>query len=179
MKRIVLVIVSFLVCINLFGQTVSYKPQVGVYEYITPRSNGTERIIVRHKNGYLTQNLTKSFPLYWLDDGVKINEDIHGLAISDNNNKFLALKYPIRLGDSWTQTFDDGGTLHTSRKVEYEIIGVEETVNTPAGTFQHITIMASEGWHYFFAPNIGLIRVDNDGEIMMTLAKFTKTYEKY
>lgn len=73
-----------------------------------------------------------------------------------NNVDEIILKAPIKVGTNWTDT--DGG--------EYEITGVNNQVNTPAGTFETIEVTFRKGdfeIKRYYARNLGLVKSSTKG----------------
>lgn len=81
----------------------------------------------------------------------------------DLNNSTYHFKYPVKVGDSWENTFvfDHGWTN------KYECLSKDAKVDVPAGTFNCIlyeVIMQTQDGnnflhHYYFKPRIGLIAI--------------------
>ncbi|WP_404405056.1 S-layer homology domain-containing protein [Jeotgalibacillus malaysiensis] len=70
---------------------------------------------------------------------------------------YTVLTYPLYEGQVWTDFY------YEEEGDEYKITDVDATVTTPAGTFEHVIAQESIGYGQtvYFAPNIGMIKVED------------------
>ena len=125
------------------------------------------------------------------DDGVKLHKvvaelgSIFGTATAILSPPVVFLPASMQLGDSWEFTLESEVILTgpvTLTNV-YEVVAVEDIV-TPAGTFENClkvrldsrtvsTLSVSRSTSYqWLAPNLGIVRVDTDQEMVFNLVSF-------
>ncbi len=76
----------------------------------------------------------------------------------------VEIKYPREEGKSWIPLYE-GDPAHT-------ITSINTILTTPAGTFYNVVEVTSEdGWIYYYAPNIGLIKRTYNGATELELTK--------
>ncbi|MCG9134793.1 hypothetical protein J5I95_24310 [Candidatus Poribacteria bacterium] len=121
------------------------------------------------------------------DDGVKLHKvvaelgSVFGTATAILSPPVLFLPASLTLADSWAFTLESEVILTgpVSVTYTYEVIAVEDVV-TPAGTFEKClkvqvdtrTVSASisrSTSYQWLAPNIGIVRVETDQEIVFNL----------
>jgi len=87
----------------------------------------------------------------------------HGYQESYYN---IELAYPLYNG----KKFDDWTTSDT-----YTIVSLTQVVTTKAGTFRNVVeVKATDGWTYYYAPNIGHIKSVEKGKVFSELMKLTQ-----
>ena len=122
------------------------------------------------------------------DDGVKLHKvvaelgSVFGTATAILSPPVLFLPASLALGDSWEFMLESEVILTGPVSVlsVYEVVAVEDVV-TPAGTFENClkikldsrtvsTLSVSRSTSYqWMAPNIGIVRVETDQEIVFNL----------
>lgn len=130
----------------------------------------------------------ETYFVHFDDDGVKLHKvvaelgSVFGTATAILSPPGLFLPASLALGDSWGFTLESEVRLTgpVSVSTVYEVIAVEDVV-TPAGTFENClkvqvdsrtvsTLSASRSTSYqWLAPNIGIVRVETDQEIVFNL----------
>lgn len=85
---------------------------------------------------------------------------------SDSRSVFTALKYPLNEGKKWEVY--SGGEEPVTLKVE----SINRKITTRAGSFENVVeVTDSEGWTYYYARNIGLIKSLENGKAFAELIK--------
>lgn len=88
---------------------------------------------------------------------------------------YVNMRFPISKGASW----DFGYTQGT-----YKVLADNETIATPAGEFKHVLVISrtrnysthSTNETHYYAPNIGLIRQDDNNKPVILLCNIVPTY---
>ena len=126
--------------------------------------------------------------VYLDDDGVKLHKvvaelgSVFGTATAVLSPPVLFLPASLALGDSWEFMLESEVILTGPVSVlsVYEVVAVEDVV-TPAGTFENClkikldsrtvsTLSVTRSTSYqWMAPNIGIVRVETDQEIVFNL----------
>lgn len=72
------------------------------------------------------------------------------------------LDYPLYKGKKWT----------SNEFVNYTVVSTSQTVTTKAATFKNVVeVKDSDGWTYYYAPNVGLVKTIDNG---LTFAELVK-----
>lgn len=88
---------------------------------------------------------------------------------------YVNMRYPISKGASWDLGYTQG---------MYRVLADNETIATPAGEFKHVLVISrtrdyspypTNETHYY-APNIGLIRQDDNNKPVILLCNIVPTY---
>lgn len=131
----------------------------------------------------------ETYFVHFDDEGVKLHKvvaelgSIFGTATAILSPPGLFLPASLALGDTWGFTLESEVTLTgpVSVTTVYEVVAVEDVV-TPAGTFENclkvqvdtrtVTASISRSTSYqWLAPNIGIVRVETDQEIVFNLIR--------
>ncbi|MFS0782640.1 SH3 domain-containing protein [Bacillus sp. 1P06AnD] len=76
------------------------------------------------------------------------------------------LKYPVKAGTTWVQSYDTGETA--------KILSVNKSVTTLAGTYKNVVeVQDSEGALSYYAPNVGFVKKMINGKVLIQLSKVT------
>ena len=79
---------------------------------------------------------------------------------------YISLEYPLLIGGKW------GSLQNVYDPVIYTVISTNRIVNTKAGTFKKVVeVMDSDGWVYYYAPNVGLVKAVENGITFAELVK--------
>lgn len=92
---------------------------------------------------------------------------IDGVVCDSNaESKYDALRYPLYVGESWKTS--NGGQHAITNKVQ----SINRTIKTRAGTFNNVVeVTDSEGWTYYYARNVGIIKSLENGKVFAELIK--------
>jgi len=78
---------------------------------------------------------------------------------------YADLKYPLFAGKVWDNT-DEQAEL-----VTYTVVATDRIVTVQAGTFENVVeVKTSDGWIFYYAPNIGLIMSIDGGIVVSELS---------
>jgi len=95
-----------------------------------------------------------------------VAEDKERLYLAIGNHYYTELEYPLYEG----KTFDDGW----EEDLKYKVVSMNRVVTTKAGTFRNVIELKSPyGSTDYFAPNIGRIKVVENGKTVFELVKLS------
>ena len=105
------------------------------------------------------ENNSGSYEITCVDIGVVSCE-------TPNGGPYVALKYPLETGGEW------GSLLNKYDSSVYTITSTNETISTKAGIFRNVVeVKDSNGWVYYYVPNIGLVKTVDNGITFAELVK--------
>lgn len=81
-------------------------------------------------------------------------------------SEYKTLAYPLHVGKSWETS--NGG----EQAISHTIQSINRTVKTKAGTFKNVVeVTDSDGWTYYYARNVGIIKSLENGSVFAELIK--------
>lgn len=107
----------------------------------------------------LTTNEDPQYLLYKEDTtGLYSNFCFDKKGTNCENTIFTELKYPLKVGKGWKDP------VNILERQTFTVVSLNQTINTKAGTFKNVVeVKTSFGFTHFYAPNIGIIRTDYNG----------------
>ena len=144
----------------------SYLKEKNKVYYYKTNENGTIRYVYSDED-YPGWNLWNVYDEFGGTYQIVEAQASAGYAVGAPYSEFrLQLAFPIEVGHRWDIEYGD------EILASYEITAVNMTVTTPAGTFDDVVeVTELSGREEYWAPNIGIIKVVSEGEILLELTK--------